>query len=159
MDRFNKEMKTALEKIDEYRDMINYNRILKIVKAEFYEVEGCILRKKEKKINKLSIGKIIRVYGNRTGYEASYNEIRINDYVEEFKNGPIEGLALTLRIARDWENQLIRDFPNYTFHIVIGYDDEFTTLRFYKFREEEGSWIAIDNLEGYVSEAVMVIVS
>lgn len=158
MNILNKKMEAALEELNDIINTVDYYSVSKIANTVFCEIEGCILRNKGTQIGSFNIERILRAYNDRTGYEASYNEVRINDYVEDFKHGPIEGLALALRVMADWKNQLKKCFPNYTLHIVVVYDGEFTTLRVYKFREEDGSWIAIDNLDGYNSEAVMVMV-
>lgn len=156
MDKLNKKMGTVLTEIMDIRNGVDYTKVSDLVNTEFYEIEGCVLRNKGEKVERLNIDKILCVYNDRTGYEASFNEVRINDYIEELHYGPVEGLALALRIIEDWENRLKQCFPNYTFHIIVVFDDEYTTVRFYKFRNEEGSWIDIDNLDGYSGESVLV---
>lgn len=53
---------------------------------EFIEVDECILVKREEYEIKLDINRILSVYFDRTGFEASYNEFRLEDYYEGFFN-------------------------------------------------------------------------
>lgn len=47
-------------------------------------------------------------------------------------------------------------YPNDKFCIVFSSDKEYVTLRFYKIREDEKSWLDEKDLDRYVDEAIMV---
>lgn len=124
---------------------------------EFLEVKGFVLLKKNNDaFEKLDEEKILSIYYDRTDFEASYNEFRIEDYFDSYIGNPMEGLILAVKLSEIWEYKLKRDFPNYKFHIIIGFDDNYTTIRFHKLREEEGSWIALDNLDEYKGKSIAV---
>ncbi|ACD21845.1 hypothetical protein FDE76_07605 [Clostridium botulinum] len=155
MIKYNKNMMDFLNRIDIYhKDFLD-----KIMRrwSEFFEIKGFVLLKKYKDtVEELDENKILSVYYDRTGYEASYNEFRIEDYFDSYIGKPMDGLALAIKLSEIWEYKLKRDFPSYKFHIIIGFDGNFTTIRFHRFRDEEGSWIALDNLDEYNGESIAV---
>ncbi|MGK9431249.1 hypothetical protein ACSSTO_15500 [Bacillus atrophaeus] len=54
-----------------------------------------------------------------------------------------------------WENHLNEKFPEHKFVVVLSIDEGFATLRFYKYREEESSWLKEDS-EEYGNEAILI---
>ncbi|SEJ49895.1 hypothetical protein SAMN05660742_1092 [Propionispira arboris] len=153
--QYNKNMVKNLTSIEIYhQDFLD--KMMRIW-PEFLEVKGFVLLKKNKgDFEELDENKILSIYYDRTGFEASYNEFRIEDYFDWCIEKPIENLALAIKLSEIWECKLKRDFPSYKFHIIIGFDGKFTTIRFHKLRDEEGSWIALENLDDYKNNSIAV---
>ena len=151
--RYNKKMENSLKCFETSHDFLD--KII-MIWPEFVEMEGFVLLKKDKDTEELNVEKILSLYRNRTGFEASYNEFRIEDYFDWCIGKPLEGLEMAVKLSEIWECKLKRDFPYYKFHIIISYDENFTTIRFYKSREEECNWVAIDNLDAYKEECIAV---
>lgn len=124
----------------------------------FIEVEKCVLIKDiNENIRQLNMNQIYELYGDKTGFEASNNHIHIPKYDEENEESQIKLLKLAMHILDEWKAKLKTDFPTYRFHLIISYDGEECTLRFHKYREEEGSWLKIHDLDGYKEEAILVM--
>ena len=155
---FNKKMNKILKELNDahYIKYTDLSQLVSLTKPDFVEIKGCILKQKEERLDSLNMDNILRVYFDRTSYEASYNEVRINDYIEHKSNMAFEGISIALELIEIWGKQLKTNFPNYKFHIIISNDDVYTTIRFYKLRESEVSWIILDNLEVYKEEAILV---
>ncbi|NFH70231.1 hypothetical protein FC960_13115 [Clostridium botulinum] len=66
--------------------------------------------------------KILLAYYDRTEFEASYNEFRIEDYFDWCVGKPMEGLALAIKLSEIWEYKLKSEFLSYKFHIIMGFD-------------------------------------
>lgn len=155
MIKYNKNMRDCLNSIE-----ISHKEFLeKLMRIwpDFFEVKGFVLLKKDNDTFKeLDENKILSIHYDRTGFESSYNEFRIEDYFDWCIGKPMEGLALAVKLSEIWEYKLKKDFPTYKFHIIIGFDGDFTTIRFHKLRDEESSWIALDNLEEFKEQSIAV---
>jgi hypothetical protein len=151
--KYNKKMEGYIRSIEGTINEENIER-LEMLGPTYYETNGFILIRKGDDLGELNIDKILSVFHDRTDFEASHNEFRIEDYFNEFISKPIDGLGLALKLSEIWEYKFRKDFPYYSFHIIISYDENYTTIRFHKFREEEGSWIQVNKLEGYKYEGV-----
>ncbi|NRT79273.1 hypothetical protein [Clostridium beijerinckii] len=153
--KYNKNMIDCLKSIEiSHQDFSD--KIMRIW-PEFFEIKGFVLLKKNKdNFENLDEKKILSTYYDRTGFEASYNEFRIEDYFDWCIGRPIEGLAMAVKLSEIWECKLKRDFPSYKFHIIIGFDGKYTTIRFHKIRDEEDCWIELDDLDGYNDESIAV---
>lgn len=145
---------------------INFNEVLKkefcsvsgVISPVFLEVEDCILiNNKNEDIKKLDISLISKIYGDKTGLEASNNHIHISQYINDSNRSPIEGLELAMYILDIWNNKLKAKFPVCKFHLILSYDDKESTLRFHKYREDEGFWLTIDELDNYKEEAILIV--
>ncbi|MCE5286597.1 MAG: hypothetical protein LLG02_12220 [Pelosinus sp.] len=151
----NKNMLESLTNIEtSHQEFLN-----KLVRIwpEFLEIKGfVILKKYNNTIEELDEDKILSVYYDKTGFEASYNEFRIEDYFDWSIGKPMEGLALAVKLSEIWECKLKREFPSYKFHIIVGFDGNYTTIRFHKLRDEEGSWIALEDLDEYKGNSIAV---
>lgn len=123
----------------------------------FLEISDCILlKKKDKLINEDKIVQLIKVLGDKTGLEASENEIRLNDFFEN--DLPLEtSLALALLVIEIWKNRLKIVFPTYTFCLILSIDSDYVTLRFHRLRMKEPMWISED-LEKYNQPIGYVII-
>jgi hypothetical protein len=153
--RYNKNMEYSLNSIKISHE--NFLKKIIMIYPEFIEKEGFILLQKGIDTDdKLDVDRILSLYHDKTGFEASYNEIRVEDYFDWCIEKPLEGLAIAFKITDIWECKLKSDFPNYKFCIIIGFDGNFTTIRFHKYREEEGNWVSLDNLDSYKEESIAV---
>lgn len=153
MQILNKAMKNKLESSTVCAKELESNLISQPL---FYESNGFFLIKKNAKDKKeINTEKIIRLYKDRTGYEASVNECRIEDYFECEKE---DELKIAMQLAEIWEEELKLQFPAHIFHIIIANDEYSTVMRFYMYREEEAIWIDLDNIDSY-DDAIAVIVT
>lgn len=90
--------------------------------------------------------RLIKLNGDKTGYECSNNEIRLIDYIDNSDLTVSEQWILGLTVM----NNLIqkKNFPT-EFIFYFSYDDNnLLTIRFHKFRKEEGLWFSGD-IENY----------
>ncbi|MGX7419698.1 hypothetical protein ACWOFR_12955 [Carnobacterium gallinarum] len=97
-------------------------------------------------IAKNNFDRLIKMNGDKTGYESSNNEIRIIDYVEKTNMTASEQWLIGLVVMNNLINKI--NFPE-KFIFYFSYDDELLTIRFHKFRKEEGLWFNgdIENCE------------
>lgn len=159
MIKMNKKMEAKIQKTKNCicsLSTINLSILERILFPEFKEVEGCFLaRLTENHIpEKINLDMVMRVYGDRTGYEASRNELRINDYINYTEDEKYSVLAFALQLIESWSLKLKADFPHYEFNLILSCDDEYVTLRFHRYRNVELGWLE-DNLESY-DEAILL---
>ncbi|WP_460263628.1 hypothetical protein [Clostridium sporogenes] len=158
MIRTNKLMERLLENLIE-RDKnlikVKVGNISTILFPNLIKVHDCIIVDIEKEVTEEDINfkEIISMYGDRTGYEASCNEIRINDYVDFYDDYNI--LSLSKVIIQAWKYKLKTEYPGYKFLIILAYREGYATLRFHIFREDEGTWL-LNDLNVYKEEAILV---
>ena len=151
--KLNKAMKSKLEGSAGYTKELERNLLSQPL---FYENNGFFMIKKDsKEIKEVNTEKILKLYKDRTGYEASVNECRIEDYFDCEKD---DGLKIAMQLAEIWEEELDRQFPDRIFYIIISSDEYSTTMRFYLYREDETIWIDPDNIDSY-EEAIAVMIT
>ncbi|NRT61815.1 hypothetical protein B0P06_004282 [Clostridium saccharoperbutylacetonicum] len=93
------------------------------------------------------------MFGDRTGYEASCNEIIINYYIDDLDDNII---IQTGKIIMDsWKEKLKEKYPKYQFSIILSFNKGYCTIRFHKIREDEDRWLESD-LDKYENEAIIV---
>jgi len=116
-----------------------------------------IISDKPTQLSEQQFGEVIKSYGDKTGYEASNTEVRINDFIS---NSDIilddEILRLALLVINIWSNKIKAIYPSDKFCFIISISKSYATLRFHKVRENEGMWLS-DDLEKY-EEAVGYII-
>lgn len=148
MIKYNKNMRICLDSIQKSNKDFE-DKVMRIW-PEFIEIEGFILLKKDDNISKkFNKKKILSAYYDETAFEASYNEFRIEDYFDWCIKDAEQGLILGNKLSEIWEFKLKKCFPNYKFHIIIEFDGKFTTIRFYRLRKNEDSWISLNDLDEY----------
>lgn len=93
---------------------------------------------------------------DRTAFEAFYNHIHLNDLLEDvIQSNRIFKIAT--KILEVWASVLYRQFnAKKKFVLILSYEGEEVTLRFYSIRETESSWLNISLLESY-SDGLMVV--
>ncbi|CAM2897755.1 hypothetical protein HAHI6034_01790 [Hathewaya histolytica] len=121
----------------------------------FKEVHDCIIIDMNNEINveNVNFKRILSMFRDRTGYEASCNEIRINDYIDY--SDEIGILQLAEIIVDTWKYKLKIEYPQYKFCIILSFREGYVTMRFHVIRENENSWLKAD-LDEYKNEAIMV---
>lgn len=161
MIEMNKKMEGILQSVnDDFKStaIISLNNLKEILLPKFAVVDGSILLKLDAGNNipqKLDLEIIKRLYIDKTGYEASRNELRVNDYIKYVKNEVQVVLSFALQILECWSFKLKNDFPQYKFNLILSCDNENVTLRFHRKRNNEVDWLEKD-LEGYGENAVLV---
>jgi len=99
-------------------------------------------------------------FGDLTGYECEVNHVHLEDYIDFSHNKDPEilfrsGVAFVSRL----NEKLALTYHNEHFRIILSYSlDEplGCSIRFHKIRTGE-NWIKMEDLEGYKSEAIMVM--
>jgi hypothetical protein len=82
------------------------------------------------------------MYDDKTGYEASNNELRIVDYIEDNDVSKESQYLNGKSFITNLSNRISREKVYY-----FSFDDELLTIRFYLFREKDGLWL--EDLEQY----------
>lgn len=94
----------------------------------------------------------VKIYMDKTGYEASNTEIRTNCYVEN-EISMITGTRIALMVIEVWAMKLKQMEENAEFCFILCSDEEHVEVRFHKVRTDESEWLA-DDLESYEDGAV-----
>lgn len=137
---------------EESNASILLNKLLKLLKPTLKNVHGCLVIDNNNEIESENVNfeRILKIHGDKTGYEASVNEVRINDFIcgnnINFRNV----LMLGFDVLDSWSNLLKKEYPQKKFCLMISCQNEFVTLRFHQVREGESRWL-LDDLEKYDS--------
>ncbi|CAH8767604.1 hypothetical protein [Paenibacillus dendritiformis] len=149
-------------KSDLFRSLIsmtnkNFLPSEKVLYPNIVEIRGCFILDLEGELNAENINwdMVMKFHKDKTGYEASCNELRVNDYIKDIDMTKNNILICAFQIMEGWEDQLRKCFPGHKFLIVLSCDDQYATLRFYKERPEEKSWLSY-NLDEYKDQGIMV---
>jgi len=149
-------MKKQLKKIADMSE-VDISKIPELFLQDFVEWDSCILLSG---VNASDIKeahfKPNEHFRDRTEFEAFCNHIYINDYFSEIEECPEKSLKVALEIVEIWEQKLKARFPDTKFHLIVSCDEFGAAIRLYKYRIEEGSWINIDNIEGYLENGLLV---
>lgn len=134
----------------ESNESISLNQLLNILNTTIKNVYDCIVIDDNDEIivDDIIFDKILKIHGDRTVYEASVNELRVNDYINGDKYDFNNILALGFTILDSWENRLKKEYPDRQFCLIIGSIDGNVTLRFHQVSENESKWLSED-LEGF----------
>lgn len=119
----------------------------------FKKVKDCVIIT-EKDVVQLenNFNNILQVYMDKTGYEASNTETRINDYFEN-EISMEAATQMALFVIEIWSLQLKILDPGSTFCFIISSDSQRVELRFHKVRTDEFGWLDND-IESYKDEAM-----
>ena len=145
----NKKFKGILDNINDKvtaENLINLEmkNLEKLFNPNFKKIYDCIFFENQK-IN-LSIdefNKLLKIHDDKTGFEASYNEVRINDYIEN-EISVNESLLIVLLLIDIWGLKLKSLNPKSKFCFIVSCEPPYTTLRFHKVRSDEILWISED---------------
>ena len=136
---------------------LNLHQLKSLLSPSLKKVRDCIIIS-EKSIDKLgaSFDKIIKTYTDRTGYEASNTETRINDY---FQNdiSMITGTQIALIVLNIWALQLKQIEFTSKFCLILCVDENHVEIRFHKIHHGESMWLE-ENLECYKDGAVGYVI-
>ncbi|MBS4537551.1 hypothetical protein GOQ27_03700 [Clostridium sp. D2Q-11] len=134
---------------------VDVSQLLNVFNPKIKDVYGCLIidNNDEIQLNDINFHRIISMYGDKTGYEASCNEIRLNDYIKGDIYEVKDVISLGFMILNIWSLILKESYPNYNFCLIISSNKKIVTLRFHIVREEENIWLS-DNLQDYKDEAV-----
>lgn len=157
----NNKMKKLLEYIstnlNEEEIKLNVQQLARLVSPPLKKVKDCIIIS-EKNINILeeNFDNAIKMYMDKTGYEANNTETRIDCYFED-KISMVTGTQIALIVIEVWKLKLKQIEPDSKFCIILCSDEECVEIRFHKVRDEENSWL-LDNLEEYEDGAVGYVI-
>ncbi|WP_121643444.1 hypothetical protein [Bacillus vallismortis] len=162
MEYTNKNMKRLKERFEDLSNTkkVDLSNVKDIISPNpnITKVEDCFILDLEYELTDnptINWNSILKMYRDKTGYEASCNELRINDYLDQRDLSDEEVLLYSLHVIHGWEHHLNEKFPEHKFVVILSIDEGFATLRFYKYREEESSWLKA-NIEEYGNEAILV---
>ncbi len=106
---------------------------------------------------KQSVSTELSTFGDLTGYECAVNHIHIESYIRQGKS-PVEFLETGIGYALALVNRLSSLSWDQPFRVILGFDIEdqmSCVVRFHVVRENE-TWIKLDDLDGYLLEAILV---
>lgn len=153
----NSKMKELLDNLHTYPSIemleLNIQQLNKLLFPPFKKVKDCVIIS-QKSVDKLesTFDDAIKMYMDKTGYEASNTETRINDYFEN-EISLTGGTQIALMVMKTWALQLKQIEPNTKFCLIICSDEERVEIRFHKMRDTESGWLVKD-LEEYKDGAV-----
>lgn len=148
-------MKKQLEEIANIPE-VEVSEVSELLSPEFIEWDGCILLGEVNDISILNTHfEPNDYYCDRTAYESFANHIHVNDYFPEVPECSLQSLKLALMILDMWESKLKKKFSDTRFHFILSHDELGSVLRFHKYRSEEGTWLNVDNIDGYTEEGIL----
>lgn len=135
---------------------IEFSSLEDIIFPVFIEWDECILLNQKGNADLPTHFSPNPFIADRTAFEAFYNHIHLNDLFEDVMQ-PNQVFKMAIKILEVWASVLYRQFTTQKrFVLILSYDGEEVTLRFYSIREIESSWLNISSLESY-SDGLMVI--
>ncbi|AXY39430.1 hypothetical protein ACPZJV_06570 [Bacillus velezensis] len=160
MEYTNKNMKRLKERLEDRSNAnkVDLSKLKDIISPNIVKVDDCYILDLEYELTDnttINWNRILKMYGDKTGYEASCNELRINDYLDNSDLSDEEISLYAFQVVDGWEQHLKEKFPEHKFVVIISIDEGFATLRFHKYREEESGWLKAD-IEDYGNEAILV---
>lgn len=157
----NNKMKKLLEHVsncpNEEKLQLSVQQLDKLFYPTLKRVKDCVIIS-EKSLSNLekTFDNAMSMYIDKTGYEASNTETRINCYFENEIS--IEaGTKIALMVIEVWALRLKQIEPYSKFCLILVCDEEYVEIRFHKVRSNEKSWLA-DNLEEYEDGAVGYVI-
>ncbi len=140
-------MKALLERIEQFENIetlrTNISHLTQLFVPNFRKVKDCILiSDKSQLLLEEHFETALTMYGDKTGYEASNTETRINCYFEDTISVET-GTQIAMLIVPIWAVQLKALEPESTFCFIVCSDTDKAELRFHKVRDGE-RWLASD---------------
>lgn len=157
MQRMNKNMTNILEQIEQEKSNVITvlpKEMHNLIFPNIQQIHDCIIIDNKNEISEQMVDydRIIAMHGDKTGYEASCNEVRINDYIQ--KGDEFDVIRLANIIIEGWKYKLKKEYPQSTFCIGLTCNKGYVTLRFHTCRDTEKGWL-LQDLEGYQDEAIL----
>lgn len=135
---------------------IDLTRVESIIFPIFFEWDDCILLSQERNSELPTHFLPNQFVSDRTGFEADYNHIHLNDIFDEVVH-PDAILNIGTKILEVWAAVLYRQYNGHRrFMLILSYDGEEVVLRFYTVRENEVAWLNTSTLESYL-DGLMII--
>ena len=137
---------------------VNLSQLLKLLDPTFKNVHGCLIidNNNENEPSEVNFERILKIHSDKTGYEASCNEVRINDFIESEDIEIRDLLSIGFTILDIWALKLKKSYPSSQFCLIISCHEKNVFIRFHQVRENEQSWL-LDELEKYKDTAIAVI--
>lgn len=132
--------------------------ISEVFTPKLINIHGCIIinnADEDISLTDEQFAKVVKMHTDRTGYEASCNDIGLNYYFSE-KTSIRAMLETSHAIATCWQQTIMNFDPQKQHCIIIGCIDESITMRFHSIWPDEPLWIH-DDIENY-SEAVAYVI-
>lgn len=153
----NDQMKFMFDRLKTYSDnnlmSINMEKFFHLFEPPFKDVCDCIIITDSDVSNiEENFDNILKMYMDRTGYEASNTETRINDYFTS-EISVLDGLKIAMLLVDNWKRKIKELVPNTPICFILSAGDNHVELRFHKVRKNEQMWLDTD-LSKYKDEAV-----
>lgn len=148
----NKKMDELIATLAKNKEIDNVNvplyNLLDLFKPNIKNINECIIidNNNEIDIARINFSRLMKMHGDRTGYEATSNEIRINDLIPKAKFKEV--LTLAIYTLEQWELLFRSEYPSRKFYLILSCDSEFVTIRFHQIWQEESPWL-VDDIEKY----------
>lgn len=119
----------------------NMQDLAKEIVSNTRKIYDCLVYDKECEINetKINFDRIMMMYGDRTGYEVSCNEIRLK------KDRLLKNQFTTFLV--EFDREITAKFSRKVVIYIQEFEDSLE-LRFHSFREHEKLWLS-ENLDDY----------
>jgi len=132
---------------------VNKTELNKLLNLSIKQVKDCLIFS-ERTIEDLenSFETVIKKrFGDKTGYEASLTETRINSFFER-EISVEDAMRIALLVIPAWNKRIKEILPDAKICFIISSDGTNVDIRFHQVRKSESAWLSGD-IEAYV-EAV-----
>lgn len=128
-----------------------------IIEPKFKIINGCILIDNQDEIDEdtLDWTIILNNYWSKTAFEASVNEVRINDYINDENLKDYELVKLGILVFENWRKSIKKLIEPNECEFIMSLNDGYLTMRICLIREDEESLYNGD-LEGFKEEAMSI---
>ena len=157
----NREMKKLLKDVSNHPSVeslkFNFSELYDLFFPEFKKVKDCIIISK-KSVNRLEMffDKAMEMYQDKTGYESSCSDTRIDCYFEG-EVSMMAGTQIALIALEIWALRLKQMDPDSKFCLIMSSNEDRVEIRFHKIRENEIKWLA-DDIDSYQGGAVGYVI-
>ena len=157
----NNEMKKLLKEVSEHPSIeilkFNFSELHDLFFPKFKKVKDCVIIAEES-VEELErfFYRAMEMYQDKTGYEASNTETRIDCHFEG-EVSMMAGTQIALIAIEVWALSLKQLDPDSKFCLIMCSNEDRVEIRFHKVREDEGMLLA-DDLEGYKGDAVGYVI-
>ena len=143
-----------LEKTEPTTLRLDDDKYEKVINPDFFDLDDCIILNLNGREDLPSEYNAHGFHQDRTGFEADTNHVHLVDIVKS-DCCTYDWLRLGMYILDKWKSALKLKYPQYSFVLVLSFDEDDCVVRFHKKRENEVPWIDIDSIDNF-HEGVMV---
>ena len=157
----NKEMRKLLKDISEHPSVenlkFNFSELYDLFFPKFKKVKDCVIIAEES-VEELErfFYRAIEMYQDKTGYEASNTETRIDCHFEG-EVSMMAGTQIALIALEIWALRLKQMEPDSKFCLIMSSNEDRVEIKFHKIRDNEIKWLA-DDLDSYHNSAVGYVI-